>query len=178
MKSQLGWGREEAVEVVGAKMLLPEAPPPAQNTLQLIGTPERATRCPQNTKNIHSGVMRRAGGISSSSTLSPRHAPRSPLSPACGRRCSGNSCCSPHCPWCSPGQGQRSRGEPPGCRRRRRSSALPCEEEEEVFHCFGWQQTYQPPSSHHPHVLWVVPLAAEPHQAVTDPRPRSAVAPT
>lgn len=66
------------------------------------------------------------------------HAPHSPSSPACGPRCSGNSCCSPRCPGSSHGRGQRSREGPPGCRRRTRSSALPCEEEEEeMCHCFN-----------------------------------------
>lgn len=65
------------------------------------------------------------------------HSPHSPSSPACGPRCSGNSCCSPRCPGSSHGRGQRSPEGPPGCRRRMRSSALPCEEgEEEMCHCF------------------------------------------
>lgn len=72
------------------------------------------------------------------SQLPGGHAPHSPSSPACGPRCSGNSCCSPRCPGSSHGRGQRSREGPPGCRRRTRSSALPCEEEEEeMCHCFN-----------------------------------------
>lgn len=108
-----------------------------------------ASKCPFLLQNqpqtIHPQVMGREEWCSLSPSpflLTPKeicrspggHAPRSPSSPACGPRCSGSSCCSPHCPGSSHGRGQRSQGGLPGCRRRRRSSALPCEEEE-VCHC-------------------------------------------
>lgn len=93
-------------------------------------------------QNIHPEVTGSLPCLASPSLLTPGgfgrplgHPPRSPWNPACGPRCSGSSCCSPRCPGSSHGRGQRSPEGPPGCRRRMRSSALPCKEGEEERRC-------------------------------------------